>query len=132
VIFSVATLDADSFPLHFTTARLISIKTTPLREVIPYTRMTFYLFKYRIYVFFQSGDVQVHLWMFQKCEYCTSDKWIDVAPMSAPTTRLLIVSGPHMLTAWSRVISKGYNNSVSHKAQRMLQNPTVYYKILMA
>ena len=33
----VVALHADSLPLHFTNARLINIKTTPLREVIPYT-----------------------------------------------------------------------------------------------
>jgi len=51
--------------------------------------------------------------------------------MSIPTTRLLPVSGPQMLTAWSRLISNGYNYSVIHKAQRLLQNPEVYYKVLM-
>ena len=52
--------------------------------------------------------------MFQKCEPCTIDKWIDLAPMSPPTTTLLPISVPHMLTAWSRVISNGYNYSVIH------------------
>ena len=70
--------------------------------------------------------------MFRKYERCTIDKWIDVAPMSTPTTRLLLVSGPHILTEWSRVISNGNTYCVSHKAQRLLQSPTVYYKVLMA
>ena len=132
VIIWVAALHAASLPLHFTTARLISIKTTLLTEVIPYTSTPFYLFKYQIYVFSQSGDPQVHLLMLQKSEHCTSDKWIDMAPIPTPTTRLLLVSGPHLLTAWSRGISKSYDYSVSHKVQRMLQNTTVYYKVLMA
>jgi len=52
--------------------------------------------------------------------------------MSTRTTRLLLVSGPHMLTAWSGVVHKGYDYSVSDEAQRLVQNPTVYYKVLMA
>jgi hypothetical protein len=73
----------------------------------------------------------MYLCTFQKCEHCTSDKWTDMAPMSTHTTRLLLVSVPHMLIAWSRVIYKGYNYSVSHKIQLLLQNPTVYYKFIM-
>ena len=72
VLIWVTILHADSLPLHFTSARLMSIKTTPLRELTPYILMPFYLFKHEIHVFFQSGDVQVNLWML--CEQYTSDK----------------------------------------------------------